>query len=283
MLGHYTSAAMSTGATWSASFGSASLSAMQVYDELMVPRVFVPWAKLVVDLLEIAPGEAVLDVACGPGSVARVAAGRVGTAGRVTACDLSPAMLAVGRSKPPVDCGAEITYLEGPADRLPVEDAAFDVIVCQQGLQFFPDRVAAVAEMFRALRPGGRVGVAVWTEIERSPVWSALADAIEEVAGEELAKRYRGGPWGFPGGEQLVTLLEDAGFHDVRVSKSVLPVTFEQGPGQAAATLAASGIAEQVDQFSSDKRERLVQALTRSTGNGSIDSEMESNIALARR
>jgi SAM-dependent methyltransferase len=274
---------MSTGATWSASFGSASLSAMQVYDELMVPRVFEPWAKLVVDLLAVAPGEAVLDVACGPGSVARVAAGRVGTAGRVTGCDLSPAMLAVGQAKPPVDGGAAITFLEAPADRLPVQDAAFDVVVCQQGLQFFPDRAAAVAEMLRALRPGGRLGVAVWTEIDRSPAWSAVADAIEEVAGAELAARYRGGPWGFPDGQRLAALLEDAGFQDVRISKHVLPVTFERGPAQVAATLAASGIAEQVGQLSSEERQRLVQTVASAIGSGSIDSEMESNIAIARR
>jgi SAM-dependent methyltransferase len=234
---------------------------MRVYDEEMVPRVFEPWARLLVDLLEIRPGEDVLDVACGPGSVARIASERVGAGGRVTACDLSPAMLAIAEAKPPVDGGAPITYLEGSADRLPVDDARFDVITCQQGLQFFPDRPAAVAEMYRALRPGGRAAVAVWTEIERSPAWRALADAIEQVAG---------------------ALFEQAGFEEVRVSTHVLPVKFERGPAQLVLTLAASGVAREIDQLSIERKQLLVEALARAVGEAPIESEMESNIAIAR-
>jgi SAM-dependent methyltransferase len=210
---------------------------MQVYDELMVSRLFAPWGEYLVDQLEIAPGETVLDVACGPGSVTRIAAKRVGTGGRVTGCDVSPAMLALARAKPAASEGATIAYLEAPADQLPVEDAAFDVVVCQQGLQFFSDRPAAVAEMHRALGPSGRLGIAVWTDIDRSPPFRALAIGIEDVVGAELANRYRGGPWGFPSGEQLAFLLQEAGFDEVGVATHVLPVTFEDGPAQLAATL----------------------------------------------
>ena len=273
---------MSTGTTWGAAFGGAAVSAMRVYDEEMVPRVFEPWARLLVDLLEIRPGEDVLDVACGPGSVARIASERVGAGGRVTACDLSPAMLAIAEAKPPVDGGAPITYLEGSADRLPVDDARFDVITCQQGLQFFPDRPAAVAEMYRALRPGGRAAVAVWTEIERSPAWRALADAIEQVAGVGLGERYRSGPWGFPEAKRLGALFEQAGFEEVLVSTHVLPVKFERGPAQLVLTLAASGVAREIDQLSIERKQLLVEALARAVGEAPIESEMESNIAIAR-
>jgi ubiquinone/menaquinone biosynthesis C-methylase UbiE len=270
---------MSSGARWSASFAGASRSAMQVYDDVLVPRVFEPWAALLADLLRIAPGESALDVACGPGSVARVASERVGAGGHVTACDLSPAMLALAKAKPPVDRGAAITYLEGPADRLPVDGAAFDVVTCQQGLQFFPDRPAAVAEMQRALRPGGRVGVAVWTEIERSPTMRALSDAVEQVAGPELAERYRRGPWGFTDAGQLGELLEHGGFQDVEVSKHVLPVSYEGGPAQVVSTLTASGIAEHVDRLPPEQKQQLLDAMTEIAGSGPIESAMESNIA----
>lgn len=274
---------MSSGANWSAAFGGAPVSAMQVYDAVLVPRLFAPWGELLVDRLEVAPGESVLDVACGPGSVTRVAANRAGAAGRVVGCDLSPAMLAIAEAKPATEGAAPIEYLEGAADRLPVGDAEFDVVFCQQGLQFFPDRPAALAEMHRALRVGGRVGVAVWTEIEHSPPFCALADAIEEVAGAELAKRYRGGPWGFPDGAQLEAQLRGAGFEDVRVTREVLPLSFDGGPAQGVATLAASPLAAEINRLSDEQKRALLDAVGRRLGEGVIDSQAESNVAVARR
>jgi SAM-dependent methyltransferase len=192
-------------------------------------------------------------------------------------------MLAVARAKPAAREGAPITYLEAPAEKLPVADAVFDAVTCQQGLQFFPDRPAAVAEMHRALRPGGRLGIAVWTEIDHSPPCSALASGIEEVVGVELADRYRGGPWGFPSGQQLGVLLQDAGFNEVRVSTHVLPVAFEDGPAQLAATLAVTPLADEIDKLSFEQKQRLAQAVARSIGAGPIHSQLESNVALARR
>lgn len=274
---------MSSGATWSAAFGGASTEAMRAYDEVLVPRVFEPWARLLCDRLELAPGDAVLDVACGPGSLSRVASECVGVGGRVTACDLSPAMLALARAKPPVEGGARIEYLEAPADRLPVSVASYDFVTCQQGLQFFGDRPAAVAQMHRALRPGGSAGIAVWTEIAHSPAMAAVADAIEQVAGAELADRYRGGPWGFPDAGPLAELLEHAGFRDVRVSRHALPVTYEDGAEQLYRTLAASGIIERLKELAGEQQQQLADALTRITGEGQIDSEMESNVAIGRR
>jgi ubiquinone/menaquinone biosynthesis C-methylase UbiE len=249
----------------------------------MVPRIFEPWAKLLLDQVEINRGEAVLDIACGPGTVARMASERLGAGGRVTACDISPAMLELARAKPPVGRGAEIVYLEASADQLPVPDAECDVVTCQQGLQFFPNRDAAVAEMRRAVRPDGRVGAAVWTEMQRSPALSALADAVERVAGRELADRYRDGPWGFPDGRLLAELFERGGFSDIRVSTHVLPTSFEEGTPQIVATLAASGIAEQIDQLSPDQRQQILETLTGTLGSGPVNSEMESNVVTARR
>jgi ubiquinone/menaquinone biosynthesis C-methylase UbiE len=275
-------AATSASATWSASFDGAALAAMKVYDEVMVPRLFEPWAALLLDRLGVAPGDHVLDVACGPGTVARIAARRVGPGGRVTGCDLSAAMLDVARAKPPVADGCQITYVEGPADRLAVEDSGFDVVTCQQGLQFFGDRPAGVAEMRRVLKPGGRLGIAVWAEVDRSRAFSALADAIEAAAGAELAARYRGGPFGFPDPAPLQALLVDAGFEDVRVSRHSLPVSFEKGAEQLVATLAASPLAADIDRLPTEQKELLVESVVRAVGPGPIESEAESNLAFAR-
>lgn len=271
--------------TWGASFESAGLSAMQVYDDVLVPRLFKPWARLLLDELEVAEGEAVLDVACGPGSVTRLAAAAVGPRGRVTGCDLSPAMLAIARSKPSADASAPIVYHEASADRLPVADGDYDVALCQQGLQFFPDRAGAVSELHRALRPNGRVGIAVWTTIEETPPLAAIEAAVREVLGDELADKYRGGPWGMPRGEDIRELLEAAGFSDVRVTHRTLPLTFDADPSQLFSTLVASGIAKDVEDVSPDMRKRLAQAFERNISElvvgASIQSEASSHLAFA--
>jgi ubiquinone/menaquinone biosynthesis C-methylase UbiE len=138
---------------------------MSFYDEILVPRWFEPWARLLLDKLAPEPGQTVLDVACGPGTVTRLAAQRVGPKGHVTGCDFSPAMLELAHSKSSIDASAPIDYLECPANALGVPDDAFDLVTCQQGLQFFPNRDAALAEMRRVLRPGGKLGIAVWCAI----------------------------------------------------------------------------------------------------------------------
>jgi SAM-dependent methyltransferase len=255
---------------------------MHVYETVMVPRIFSPWADLLLDELELTAGESVLDVACGPGSVARLAAARVGGQGRVVGCDLSAAMLAIAEQKPPVSGGSAIEYHEAPAESLPVADDAFDVVTCQQGVQFLPDRPAALAEMRRALRPGGRLGVAVWTEIDSCPPMRALAGALEAVIGAELGERFSGGPWGFPDGRQLGDLLEQTQLEDVRVSRRALPVTFEGGAEQLVSILAATPLAEAIDGLSAERRKHLVGLVSEQMGDGPITSRLESNIALAR-
>jgi SAM-dependent methyltransferase len=273
----------STPVRWSEAFDTATVSAMSVYDDILVPRLFDPWARLLIDRLALEHGEAVLDVACGPGTVTRIAAERVGAGGRVTGCDLSGAMLAVAEAKPPVSAGAPINYVQASAERLPCKDAAVDVVTCQQGLQFFVDREAAVAEMHRALRPGGRVGITVWAEIDGSPAFAALADAIAAVAGTDLAARYRGGPWGFPDADHLGALLEDAGLQGVDVSTHALSVIFEGGPSQLVATLAATPLATDVERLSAEQKQGLVDHVARTAGAGAIESQLEANVALARK
>jgi ubiquinone/menaquinone biosynthesis C-methylase UbiE len=137
-------------------------SVPKAYDEFFVPRLFEPWAKLLLD--EIAPreGQALIDVATGPGTVARLAALRLGSQGRVVATDIAPAMLNIARAKRAVTRAAPIEYVESPAAPLNLPSSAFDVVVCQQGLQFFPDRLYALQEMQRVLKAGGHAAIAVF-------------------------------------------------------------------------------------------------------------------------
>ena len=266
-------------------YGGASGDAMRAYEETLARPLFDPWARLLIEELALDPGEHLLDVATGPGTLARLAAARLGPKGRVVACDLSPAMLALAIAKPAVPNGAPIDYLECPADSLTLATGAFDVVTCQQGLQFFPDRLAALAEMRRVLKPGGRLGVAVWSEIDRCPPIAALTSAIGAVMGEAKAHSYSSGPWGFPSADELHNLITSAGFDQVRVVERQLPVVFESGPSQLVASLAASGISNEVARLDPEQRAALDQKAAKLLaplviGSG-VESQMASNIGLA--
>ena len=273
-------------AGWSKGFESSPVAALQVYEDVLVPSLFTPWANLLIDALAIADGASVLDVACGPGAVARLAAERVGINGRVVGCDISPAMLAIARAKPKAH-GATIEYRESPAAPLDAEDASFDAATCQHGLQFFPDRDAAVAEMRRALRPGGRVGIAVWSEIDGTPMFAALASTLREVFSEEVAAQYVGGPWGFSSIDDLGALLTRNDFVEVRVERRELEVTIEASPTDLVQTLSVTAAARNVEALDDAGKQRLLAAAEHHLGpfvaGGRVRSLTTANIATARK
>jgi SAM-dependent methyltransferase len=260
---------------------------MGAYRDTLLDPVFRPWAQLLLDVTQPRPGERLLDVATGPGTVAQAAAAILGPSGQVTACDISPAMLAIARDVPPQPDAAQIEYIESPAAPLASATSSQDVVTCQQGLQFVPARAAAVAEMSRVLRPGGRVAVAVWASIEECPSMAALEHAIRDQLGDEPADRYRSGPWGMPDGATLAGLLSSGGFTDVKVEKHELLAVFPGGAGQLSASLAASAVAADVASLSVEDRaalnERIAHHLTALTVGGAVEAVLSSNIAIATK
>jgi ubiquinone/menaquinone biosynthesis C-methylase UbiE len=257
----------------------------RAYEEVLVPRLFEPWALLLLDECNLRPNAVVLDVATGPGTVARLAAKRVGPGGRVVATDISRPMLDVANSKPSLPDSASIIYIESPAAPLGVESAAFDFVVCQQGLQFFPDRLAAVSEMRRALRPGGQLAIAAWSRIEDNALYAALHAALRESVPGDLADRLLA-PFSGPDVKALKNTLETAGFHEVHVKSATLPLIFEGGIAQAARSLAASPLAPSLATLPAGTQLKLnaeIDAyLAPLLRDGKVSANMTSNIAIAR-
>lgn len=107
----------------------------QTYRAIQLPHIFVPWARVLLELVPPREGDVVLDVATGPGTVARQVAALAGPRGRVTGLDISAAMLSVGRSWPAEAGAAPIQYVESSASSMPLPDASYDVVYCQQGMQ----------------------------------------------------------------------------------------------------------------------------------------------------
>src|SRR5207245_11468195 len=176
----------------------------------MVPAIFARWAADLVDLAGVRPGQRVLDVACGTGAVTRVAAERVGPTGRAVGLDLNPDMLGAARvSSPPA-----IEWYEGSAVSLPFPDGAFDVVLCQQGLQFFPDRAVALGEMRRVLGSGGRLAVSVWRSIEHQPGDQPLDGALAKGVNPDNAALP---PFGFGDRASLRAELSGVWLQKVRI------------------------------------------------------------------
>lgn len=151
----------------------------EMYERWLVGPLFRPWAETTLEEVELSSGDRVLDIACGTGIVARLARERIGDAGHVVGVDISSDMLAVARAVAP-----GIDWREGKAGALPLYDGEqFDVVVCQQGLQFFPDKPAAAAEMRRALAKGGRLAVATWRSDDEIPFFRELRRVVERQLG----------------------------------------------------------------------------------------------------
>jgi ubiquinone/menaquinone biosynthesis C-methylase UbiE len=233
-------------------------SAAQVYQRELVPAVFGPWAPRVLDVAAPAAGERVLDAACGTGVVARLAAERVGADGRVVGFDLNPGMLAVARGLPVG--GAPVGWVQATAVRLPFRDGGFDLACCQLGLQFFPDRPAALAEMARVLVPGGRLVAMVWRSIDRSPGFAALAEALDRHVGPAAGAVMRA-PFGLSDEGTLRGLVEGAGFRDVTVERRAGMVRFPSARALLAAQEGGSPLAGPIGEAGPAARAGLLEDL----------------------
>lgn len=192
----------------------------EVYHERFVPALFGPWARVMTEVAGIAPGEAVLDVACGTGALTLSAAQAVGPLGSVVGLDPNPEMLAVARRSSRL-----VEWCEAPAERIPFPDGAFDAVVSQFGLMFFDDRARALSEMMRVLRPGGRLVVAVCGAVEDSPGYAAFARLLDRLFGRQVGDAFRA-PFVLGDRQALARVAEDAGIAGASVERHTGAVRF---------------------------------------------------------
>lgn len=199
-------------ASWKEVVRDSGANPAENYERFFVPSIGAPIAVGLMEAAALRPGEDVLDVACGTGLIARLAAAQVGESGSVTGLDVNPLMLQVARDETPAHLG--IDWLQAPAESIPLDDASFDSVLCQMGLMFFEDKPGALREFTRVLRPGGRVALNL-----PGPA-PALFEAMHDALGRHFGAQAAGfvtAVFALHDPKQIESLLADAGFRDVDV------------------------------------------------------------------
>lgn len=194
------------------SFQSYAGSPSENYERYFVPAIGAPLAGALIEFAELQPGERVIDVACGTGVVARLAASAVEPSGSVLGLDVNPGMVAVARAVGP----PAIEWHGASAQEMPFPDESFDVALCQMGLQFFENKPAALHEIRRVLSPGGRLAVSLPGPTPEA--FDLLAASLARHVAPELAGFVKV-VFSLHDERELRTLLEAAGFN--RVSTAV--------------------------------------------------------------
>ena len=227
-----------------------SVEAAEAYEARFVPALFADWAPHLVEAAGVAPGQAVLDMACGTGVVARAAAARMGGRGRVAGADLNEGMLAVaGRLRP------ELEWHQADAANLPFEDGSFDAVLCQSALMFFPDRVGALGEMRRVAAAGGTVAVQVWDQLEAQAGYGSMYEAFARHLGPEAADLDRA-YWALGDLVLLGSLFEAAGLTVTGTRTRVGTVRFGSAGEAVATELDATPLGASIDP---DTRRRVLE------------------------
>jgi SAM-dependent methyltransferase len=223
-----------------------------------------------------APGERVLELACGPGGVGLAAAERVAPSGQVVLSDVAPEMTAIAGARA-VALGFEnVTTRELDLELIDEPDATFDVVLCREGLMFVPDPACAVREIVRVLRPGGRVALAVWASRERNPWLGIVLDAVSAHTGAPVPPPGVPGPFSLADPAELETILSAAGLADVLVEEVAMPLRAASFDDWWARTTALAGplakrLAALPEDASRGIRARAREAIVPYTAPGGIE------------
>ena len=188
------------------------------YEQTQIPTAMRPIAEMMFKHVSLRDGDRVLDVACGTGIVTRVITEQFEHVGSIVGVDLNPNMLEVARENAPTT-HIPLEWHEGNVCELPFPDGSFDVVVSSHGLQFIPDKVAALREIRRVLTPSGRLAFTVWGE--PNPYWAAMIETLARHISEDTATTVRA-PFVLGDAELVRNLVAKAGFHGIEMQRLVL-------------------------------------------------------------
>jgi ubiquinone/menaquinone biosynthesis C-methylase UbiE len=229
------------------------------YDNRLVPVLFEPWAARLVEEHRPWEGRHVLDLATGTGIVAQKLAKQTGPGGKVVGADINPEMLTLARKR----CAGlmpEVEFVESAAHPLKLPDGSIEFVVCQQGFQFFPDRVAAAREIHRVLRYGGSIVATTWRPVTECRFFGAICDALSALGEAEISDMMRV-PFGMRESE-LTAHFESAGFADVQVGRQEQDLVVSGGITHAVELAYATPIGPRLRALPDVRQTRFREMLT---------------------
>jgi SAM-dependent methyltransferase len=264
-------------------------SAPDMYERYIVSTLSAALARDLVTLAALKPGERVLDVACGTGTVTRHAAQTVRVTGEVIGLDINAGMLSMARTISPPD-GASMTYREGSAMAIPLPPATFDVVLCQHGFEFFPDRSRGLQEMGRVLTPEGRLGLRVWGALEHQGFHMAVLAALDRHLwhGQDVPSRtVFAQPFSLWDAEALRALVVGAGFRDIDVMVSTVPIRLRPDSAEVLGYLCALPIGSEIAAMEETARTAMLHDILTAL-NPFVDEDLfviptNSHVVLARK
>lgn len=254
----------------------------EIYERVFVPAMMAQWAPKAKALAKPKPNERVLDVACGTGVQARLVARSVGPRGLVVGLDLEPEALEVAR-KVKIDSsgGAPIVWSEGDAGAIPFVNDAFDIVFCEFGLMSFPDRVFALKEMRRVLKPDGRLTIAVWGSISKSPGQTVMKESWERHFGADGASLFnRQHALSEP--KTVLSLLSEAGFRDASI-ETVMGSVHLPSPEHLARSYGAMRELQADEETRNRVIDEVSSALRSYVGAGGLEYPIEAILASAKK
>lgn len=232
----------------------------ETYERYIVPTWMADWASDLIDAGHVGLKKRILDVACGTGIVARKAAGLVGPDGRIAGLDFNEGMLRVARRCAGQEGATAIEWYQSDVSRMPFFSGEFDTVLCQQGLQFFPDKAAALREMKRVLAPQGTLALSVWGRPEKSPHVLVIFDVFSEYFGEDSTTIFKVA-CSLSSHEVLKNLVQDAGFSNIHIQSGVKIARHPSLAELLPAYFSALPVAAQIAALPEEERTRMFRSM----------------------
>lgn len=257
----------------------------ELYDRLMVPLIFMPYAADLARRMAEAQARNVLETATGTGVLTRALAGRLPPQARIVATDLNEPMIDHARARQADD--QRISWQQADATKLPFEDESFDAVACQFGAMFFPDKVQGYREAYRVLKPGGRFLFNVWDKISENDFADTITDAVAEMFPQDPPRFLARTPHGYHDGNRIRDELKAAGFSNISIdvmdARSKAPSPRDPAMAYVQGTPLRNEIEARDASRLEEATDRATEAMAEEYGEGAVDGRIRALVITAVR